>query len=322
MDNMPAKGTIEYADRVISLGQGMIRRGKINEPRMFWDEIQPDASSTVIVAGTPETFYNGEQFPIRITHLVASVRYLESTAQRTVANQLDVSRLGLRLQFHNQFYMNPQFLPLTIWGSKPVAAPEAFSAGNAHWDFVATGEPYVLAVRDTMIVRVQLQDAAVPSAAVPVNVAFHGIGALSRRPYILTGQVQLSDLSAVDLSTPDFTNSGSEPIVITDLTVAVGAQLDADDPTGAIGRIRIQIRQIGNGTQASWFVGPVAGVPPVPYPQATLLGVTTGRAIVHQFPGAGMIWQPGEGVTAEVRALVDDLGAVLCLGMLGFIMVT
>jgi hypothetical protein len=218
--------------------------------------------------------------------------------------------------------MNPNPLPLTLWGNKPVAAPEAFSAGNAHWDFVANGQPFVLAVRDTMVVRVELQDTAPPASAVPVYVAFHGVGALSKRPYIFTGSVLLADTSAVDISNPDFRNDGSEPVVITDLTVSVGGEVDNADPTGAIGRIRIGVRQVGNGTQANWFSGPQNLVPPAPRPQATLLGLTTGRAVVHQFPGDGLFWEPGEGITAEVRALVDDLEAVLCLAFAGYITVT
>lgn len=318
----PQKGDANYVDHVISLGQGMIRSGVINEPRLYFDEITPDANSTVITAGQPETFYNGEQFPVRITHMLASVRYLNSATPQMVANQLDIARLALRLQFHNSFYMNPNPLPLTLWGNKVVAAPEAFSAGNAHWDFIANGQPFVLAVRDTMIVRVGLQDTAAPATPVPVDVAFHGIGALSKRPYIFTGHILLAAPGDVDISNPDFRNDGSEPVIITDLTVTVSAITGSSDPTGAIGRIRIGIKQVGNGTQANWFSGPQNLVPPAPRPQATLLGLTTGRAVVHQFPGDGLYWEPGEGITAEVRATVNNLTAVLCLGFAGYIMVT
>jgi hypothetical protein len=320
MPQLPPKGTSEYLDYVIQLGKTLLSKGIINEPRLFFDEITLNSDRNIITSGQPEVFYNGEQFPIRLTHIVAAVRYLTTDAQPSVANPLDVGRIGVRFQFHNQFYMNREPLPLTLWGNKVVAAPEAFSAGNAHWDFVACGQPLVLAVRDTFQIRVQLQDASDPSDAVPVAVAFHGIGALSHRPYILTGSVQLETTQPLDFTSPDFTNSGSEPILITDMTVTVGAAIDQSDPTGAIGRIRIKIRQVGNGTQADWFVGPQNIN--APYPQATLLGLSTGRAVVHQFPGDGMIWNPGEGVTVDVRALVDELPDVLCIGMAGYIMVS
>lgn len=318
----PAKGDPKYLDYIINLGKSVLARGQINELRVFFDEITPSPTAGVIVAGTPETFYNGEQFPIRLTHMLACMRYLTTAAQPAVANQLDVSRMALRLQFHNQFYMNPIPLPLTAWGNKVVAAPEAFSSGNAHWDFIETAQPYVLAVRDTMVVRLQLRDAAAPSTPVPVTVTFHGVGMLSRRPFIFTGSVQLSTIDPVDMSTVDFRNDGSEPVVITDLTMTVGAELGANSPAGDINRVRLSIRQVGNGTQAAWFAGPVAAVPPAPFMQATLLGLSTGRAVVHQFPGLGLHWEPGEGITAEITSLVANNPNVLCLAFAGYIMVT
>ena len=71
-----------------------------------------------------------------------------------------------------------------------------------------------------------------------------------------------------------------------------------------------------------WFVGPASAIPPLSRMQATLIGVTTGRAVVHQFPGAGLYWAPGEGITAEITSLVDGLESVLCLAFAGYIMVT
>jgi hypothetical protein len=145
---------------------------------------------------------------------------------------------------------------------------------------------------------------------------------LSKRPYILTGQTQLTTLGSVDISSVDFRNDGSEPLIITDMTVSVSAEVGANDPTGAIGRIRISVRQVGNGTQSYWFQGPTNLVPFAPYPQATLMGVTTGRAVVHQFPGDGLFWEPGEGITAEIKTTINNLPAVLCLAFSGYITVT
>ena len=38
---------------------------------------------------------------------------------------------------------------------------------------------------------------------------------------------------------------------------------------------------------------------------ASLLGVRSGRAVVHQFPGDGLIWEPGEGIDLRIQGFPD-----------------
>lgn len=317
---VPEKNDARYADYVLQISQqGILRSGVINEPRIFFDEIAMPANAAQIAQGTPGVFVNGEQFPVRLTHMLAAVRFFNNAAQPAQDSEFNIQRMLLRMRFHDQMYMNPLMLPLPLWGNKKVAAPDPFSSGNAHWDFVESCQPFVLSTRDTLQVSVQLQGAD-PDVAVPVDVAFHGIGGATKRPYLLSGSALIDDLNPTVLSTVDFRNDGVEPIVVTDMTAAVGALVDDVDPTGLIGRLRINVKQSGNGTNADWFVGPKTPVT-LPNMQATLLGVTTGRAIVHRFPGDGLIWEPGEGITVEAQPRVDNTNTVLCLALAGNIMV-
>jgi hypothetical protein len=146
---------------------------------------------------------------------------------------------------------------------------------------------------------------------------------LSKRPYLFSGRRELDSLLTTSLPTTDFRNDGSEPVIITDMTVHVAAELGTVNPEGNIGRLRFNVRQVGNGTNAQWFSGPQVPVA-VNRMQATLAGPTTGRAVVHEFPGDGLLWEPGEGITyfaGNVGGVVQGFNSVLCLGLLGYIMV-
>jgi hypothetical protein len=316
----PQKGDANYVDYIVALSQrGFIRKGIINEPRCFYDLVDLHANRTVTF-GTPGVLVNGEQFPVRLTHMLASVAYLNNVLPTpAVDDEINAQRIAMRLKFHDQYYMNAAFLPLPIWGNKVVAAADSVSPGTSHWDFVANGQPFVLSARDTLLVSLNLNDFANPVSAVPVTVAVTGFGALSHRPYLLSSQVLLSTVIAVNMSTVDFRNDGSEPIIITDMTVNVAGEIEDADAIGSIGRVSIQIRQIGNGTNANWFDGPPTNPGRM---QATLLGVTSGRAVVHQFPGDGLLWEPGEGITLEAQLLAPNVTSRLTLGFSGYIMVT
>ncbi|MHC4717521.1 MAG: hypothetical protein ACYS5V_11160, partial [Planctomycetota bacterium] len=306
-EHTPQKGDPDYVDYVVQLAKGgIIRKGIINEPRVIFDEFTIDPNG-VPTEGSPGVFINGEQFPIRLTHMLMSTTYLNDPEQGDPVpdNPLNIQRIGLRMVFHDQFYMNRAFLPVPVWGNKVVAASDTVSFATSAWDFVQNGQPFVLSARDTIEVDVQLNDFADPDQAVPVNVVFSGIGALSKRPYLLNAEVQLTDLSVETMQPSDFRNDGSEPIVITDMTVNVGAEFGAADPQGDIRRVRLNVRQVGNGTNATWFVGPTNPLA-VDRMQADLCGLTTGRAVVHELPGDGFLWEPGEGLTVAGQRIVEQ----------------
>lgn len=317
---IPEQGTQEYIDYVVNLAKGPVMRdGIINEPRVFFDLVDMPADQEIETAGNPEALVNGEDFPIRITHMTACVRFLNSEDPPVVDDQFNIQTIGMRLQFHDQFYMNPAFLAVPVWGNKVVASSDTVSFGTSSWDFVSNGQPFVLSARDTLQVRVQLNNTNDPQAPIPVTVTFTGFGMLSKRPYLMSSTVQLAALGVVIMPVTDFRNDGSEPIVITDMTVNVASELGATDPTGRIGRVSLNVNQVGNGTNALWFKGPVG----IPNMQATLLGVTSGRAVCHRFPGDGLIWEPGEGIQVAARptSINGGFDSNLLVGFAGYIMI-
>jgi hypothetical protein len=321
---IPSKGAPDYVDHVLRTARdGLIRQGVINEPRMLFDEITVPRSTDMIGPGSPGTFINGEPWPLRITHVLAAMRHVDKDGV-TPGIDLLTSLVGMRLMFHDQFFMNAQFVACSTWGNKATATPNPTDEGTAHWDFVANAQPFVLSARDTLIVSVALQVAPAAGQSIPVTVTFMGIGSLSRRPYMLQGTRDVTSLAPIDLSTVDFRNDGLEPIVITDMQVQVAGETRTAGitPQGVLSNLRLNIKQVGNGTNTWWFAGPTAPINQQ-RAQASLVGVTTGRAVVCQLPGDGFIWEPGEGMTIEVQPRTTlQIDPVLCVGLTGYIMVT
>lgn len=311
---------IETANRLrahlVKLSQPMLEKGVYNEPRGYYDII-PINQDGSISPGAPEVFQNGEQFPVRLTHMTAALAYYDNEQQRAVADEALIQRVGLRLQFHNQFYMNPDFLPVPLWGNKPVATSDAVSYGTSAWGFDV---PFILSARDTMRVSVQLNSVP-PQEGVEAALSMTGIGLLSGRPYLLAARDVLLDETRTILNPVFFRNDGSEPIVVADCTVNVSNGLDDNEPSGDIRNLNVQIQQVGNGTNAEWFQGP-DNQPTGTLIPAVLLGQRSGRAVVHVFPGDGLIWNPGEGIQLEAIGLSDQIPNVtLLVAMLGYIMV-
>lgn len=320
--HVPVPGDPDYADYVIQLAQnGVLRDGILNEPRIFWDEIEQNGDNTTKF-GNPGIFNNGEQFPIRLTRVIMTTRFFNDLEIPTVDTEINVQRIGLRLKFHDQYYMNPAFVPVPAWGNVVTATPPTFNQSTATWDLVANGQPFVLSARDTLTVRVQLENAPAPGQSVPVDMVITGIGMLSKRPYFLNGRRNLTDVNPINLSTVDFRNDGSEPIAITTVSISCGPESAAVDPQGNLRRLRFNVQQVGNGTGAQWFVGPQIPVA-IPNMPAPLLGVTSGRAVVHQFPGDGLIWEPGEGISVETQGVLplQTFASVLVIALAGYIMV-
>lgn len=309
-------------------------RGVLFEPRAYFNFFE--LNGTQEVPGAPEVFRNGEDFPIIITHLTAATSYLNQAANAILDERL-IQRVGLYLNFHDQYYMNsPQQLggngagsimqaaPIPTWANVPTGGPEILTRGTSSWRFP---KGCVLSTRDTLRVRTRLY--SVPTSAVPITVSFTGMGLLSRQPYFFTGTVQASDLGWLSFDTTNFANDGSEPVMLTDMVVQVQAEIESVDPTGDSRRAYVSVRQVGNGTGADWFRGPinvttpgVGDLLPSDALPAVLFGAKQGRALVHQFPQP-LIWEPGEGITATAQGLDDTTGDTVNvnLGLLGFIAV-
>jgi hypothetical protein len=228
-----------------------------------------------------------------------------------------MQRMGVRFTFHDQYYMGREFKALPLWATKVVTGPQALTPAFSSYTF---DRPVILSARDSLRVQVALESQ--PASPRRVSVSFSGVGLLSKRPYFLASEVELSNEAPVILDTVDFRNDGTEPIALTDMVLHCGAEVE--DPVGAgdIRQLRVQIRQIGNGTGADWYIGPTSPVPLSQMP-ATLLGTTQGMAVVHQFPGDGLIWEPGEGIVVQGIALDQSAeGLNLAVGLTGYISLT
>lgn len=327
---MPDQFSNDYAAYLQLLAETNPTNGVLYEPRVFFDFFQINGLQEV--QGHGEVFKNGEDFPIVITHLTAATSYLNQAAAAVLDERL-IQRQGLYLNFHDQYYMNaPQQLgggsviraaPIPTWANVPTGGPETLTRGTSSWRFA---KGCILSVRDTFKVRVRLY--SVPAAPVPITVAFTGIGLLSRQPYFWSATVNAADLGWRDMDVVPYANDGAEPVMVTDMVVQIQADTSAVDPTGDSRRVYVSVRQVGNGTGAEWFQGPinvatpgiVNNLIPLNAVPAVNLGVKQGRAVVHQFPQP-LIWEPGEGITATVQGLVTGTTVNVNLALLGFIAV-
>lgn len=323
----------ERYEYLIRTAQRNYCEGIVEEPRGFYDVIAvPPGDPGTIAPGNPDVFRNGEQFPIRLTHMVAAMRAID-TVDAAYGDPRQIQRVGLRMTFHDQAYMGDSipFAPLPLWANKVCTSVDVLTLGTASWRF---DRPFILSARDSMRVQVALEAAPAANNTRTITVSFSGIGILSRRPYFLSASAARSVAATTTLPTDDFRNDGTEPIVITDMTVHVSAESRNADPTGNITVARVQINQIGNGSRAEWFTGPldVNGTGnPLPECPAMLLGIDTQAVgVVHRFPGDGLIWEPGEGIDIDLQGVnggpaqggqgADD--AFVAIGLFGYIAIS
>lgn len=306
--------TYEYQQWLLKLAIDNLDKGVIYEPRGYFDEILVPDTTDITARSAAEVFQNGERFPVRLTHVTASMQYLD--AENAVTDEREIQRVGLSMQFHDQWYMNDRFVTVPAWGTDIVAAAPEVSLGTSAWRFE---KPFILSSRDTLDVKVQLIQPAL--TGIPVTVSFTGIGMKSKRPYFFSGSVALTDATLQTIPGSLFKNDGAEPVLVTDMTVNCAGALGSDDPTGDIRNVRVQIRQQGNGTGSRWFIGPTTPTI-IQAVGATNLGVYSGRAVVHRFPGEGLLWEPGEGIDVWVQRLVESaVGVKLSVGLFGYIAV-
>lgn len=305
----------DLTENVIALARENISAGRIIEPRVFYDSLTMPATAGQIVQGNPDVFRNGEQFPVRITHILAAYRPTSNEVSSNPDERI-LQRANLRISQHDHFYMNRNFVPLPLWSNVVVAGPDVLQRQTATWHFM---QPFIIATRDTMLVQLVLEF-AVASGARTAGVSFMGYGLVSKQPIFVGATAELTNLVPATLPTDRFRNDGAEPWVITDMVISCSAESTASG-AGDIRQLRLQLRQVGNGTNADWCVGPIGAVP-LPQCPAFLFGKTTGRALVHRIPGDGWLWEPGEGVSVEATESVTSNECRLAIGMLGHIEVT
>lgn len=323
--------TTEELERVILTANKNLADGVIEEPRIFFDEIAlPSDGESVF--GSADAFKNGEEYPIRIRYMTCAMRYVGQAAS-PIAVDLDerlIQHVGLRFTFHGQDYMRREFIRAPAWHDVPVAAGPALTQAQSTFRF---DRPFILSSRDSMRVRVQLDVAPTTDNTRTFTVGFTGYGLDSRRPYFKAAELDIADVQLHELNTSLFRNDGDEPIVMTEMTVFVGAESLSQNPQGNVRIGRLQINQLGNGTQAEWVQGPstdttglLAGPQLCP---AVLFGTQAGRAIVHRWPpnvgepDGGLLWEPGEGIQLEVDfpAAQPDF-QVMAIALIGTIIVS
>lgn len=299
-----------FIDYLVELAAQNVCKGVIEEPRVLYDTITLLPSGQTSEADRA-TFINGEQFPLRITHLATYMR----TASETV-DERSIQRVGLRLMFHDQYYMSREFVPAPLWSNKVIAGVAPLSPGYVSYTFE---RPVILSARDSLRVDVALE--SVPASARRVAVSVTGVGLLSKRPYFFGSSRSLSTTVQTSLDTADFRNDGAEPVALTDMVISCGPPEQSPGGQGDVRQLRVQIQQIGNGTNARWFAGPTT--PPLPQCPAPLLGMSQGRAIIHKLPGDGVLLEPAEGLIPQAISLDSDVdNAVIGFAAIGYISLT
>jgi hypothetical protein len=306
-------------DRIIRTAKENLCDGRFFEPRWFYDEITVNDDQT-INQNNPDAFKNGEAFPIKITHIIMAIRSINSASPLVVSDERLIQRVGVKLLFHGQEYMAREFTVAPLWHNKRVAAPDSVSLGQSAHRFF---EPWLLTARDVMKVQVQLLQATDSGTTRKATVAFAGFGLDSRRPYWKASDINLSSTTIGNLDVSLLRNDGDEPIVMTDMTAHLSAQSNKNDPSGDISLLRVQVNQVGNGTNSEWFKHASSNAPST-LMLAQMLGTHTGRCVVHRLDeDTPIYWEPGEGLNVQVQAIQQSIGApVLAIALAGTIIIT
>lgn len=297
-----------YIDYLVELAAKNPCEGKIEEPRAYFDILPALPASQRPIFNNAAPFQNGEDWPVMITHMTAALYPAFGASPETGFNEEDIQRVAMRMQWDDTYYQSTEFIALPNWANRVSASSASVDRASSSYTF---DRPLILGARDSLEVDVQL--ATPPSGTRLVNVCFHGVGLLSGRPYILSGESDIGNAITTRLDPEQFINGGEEPIALTDCTMMVSAESTDLSGRGDIRYAALGVRVIGNGTQAQFFQGPdnVAIARLLP---GSLLGVTTGRAIVHEFPGNGMRMEPGNSFRVEAIAL-DTTAVGLRMGI-------
>lgn len=304
------------------------------EPRLWWNEFVFEAAGSSLVTADDNVFYNGDQYPVRITHITAAMRPRDTDPSPPPSilqgDERLIQRYGLLIETHDTFYQNPLHCPLPLWHNVCSAGMQAISTGYASVRFQRS---FPLAQRQSWQVRVQLENLPVDERT--VGITFHGVGRISRRPYLFNGQVALSTLVLGNIDPFELRAQGGEPVDIWGMSLFCSAIADVNDAAGDLRQLRVSIRSTGNGTQSNWEHGPIPSAGSQQLAPAILWGVTTGRAIVHALPRTdegpdgglyGWLVQPGQGFTVSMlnfetvhQATIEE---AVWLGFYGYIVIT
>lgn len=318
---------VEHVSFLLNIAGQNIAQGIIDEPRAYYDAI-PINQDDKTIAGSLDVLTNGEQFPIRITHVTAALAAVDQAG--VAVDERFIQRIGMNLRFHDQLYPNPEFVPLPLWHNVVASGPDPISPAVSNWRF---DRPIVLSARDSLAVTVfPEQSAFQANQSATFGLMLHCVGLKSRRPYVLSSNTTVGGSafpSVANLNSFSFRNDGTEPLVPVSMSTFVsggGVPATRSSTTGDIRRARVQIVHQGNGTTSYWFQGPLgspgdSGTAPLPGCPASLLGPTVGRSIVHRLPGEGFLWDPGEGVKVQTQQVGsgDSDNGILYVGLLGYI---
>lgn len=359
----PFGDLIQFASR--NKGEGVLI-----EPRFYYDvinfETQGDGTTAPYALtaqqSDPDSFKNGEQFPVRLTHLIVSPQHfplnVEGGPGVIYERPSTVQQLTLRVERYGEYYMNEQFIRASAWHNVQSAQPYNLASGTVTHKLF---QPLVLSARDSLRIDFECVYPGPTNMFVPppnaqqitinsfngenfeppsIVVQLSGVGMRSGRPYMLSGPARPTTDAGQTLFTVDpslLQNIGNEPIALTDMTVvgnsAMRAQGFEENVSGLLPDVRMfrmQVRQQGNGTQAQWFKGPMYPTPINRMPLA-LFGTHLGASIVHRFPGDGIQLDPGEvvRVTGQNSAYGTPDGEEANLsprqynvGLAGYLMVT
>jgi hypothetical protein len=319
-------------DYLVQLAQTRLDKGITHEPRGYFDVIalELDDGTGLVTNGAPDIFRNSDNYPVKITHATFAVGYFDQAGN--VDNVRNTQLIGVNMRFHDQFYMNPTHTLVPAWANKPVNSLDRVSFGASAWRFDNGrwvddngGGSFVLSARDSLeVVADLIGNPTYPP--IEATVTFTGFGIMSHRPYLLTSSDTFTaEGQPVTFATNDYRNDGGEPIVITDMTTHISND-QGDGSTDAMGdsrRLRVNVRQIGNGTNRQWFQGPAFGPPAIAACPTPLLGITSGRAVVHEFPNP-LTWEPGEGISLSAQSnnpAATDPDSYLNVGLFGYVMI-
>jgi hypothetical protein len=283
-----------YIDHLVKLAEKNPCEGIVEEPRAYFDVIRLPDQTRLPVRSNPQVFENGERYPVLLTHLLAFVRPNYTTNEGF--DEALIQRVGMRLVFDNSFYQNADFQALPLWHNVVATGNPTLQRSHACFTF---DRPLILTSRNSLDVRVNLSDT--PTSARRCEVAFRGTGLLSKQPIVLAGSVDLENQLVVTIPLDAYRNLRAEPIALTDMTVLLTSESSDADAVGDLRPLNIAVRTVGGGTQAEFFIGP--SDPAWPRMPAYMLGKTTGRCIVHRFPGDGVRLEPGQSFYAELSPL-------------------